>query len=76
LINQQSKFHCRHCPTELGSTDGVRLLIAVVIGGRELLLEFRDRTKPYCPICGKLSVWYPHQSQAKKVDAIGGLVVA
>lgn len=72
----ESKFHCRHCNAELGATDGVRLLIACLVGDQQLVLEFRHLTKPHCPVCSRLTPWYPAESQVKKVDAISGLVVA
>jgi hypothetical protein len=54
-----SLFMCRNCGAELGRTDGVRLLIACTIGEQSVAIEFRDRTRPYCPLCHRLTVWYP-----------------
>lgn len=75
MSNPQSKFHCRHCALELGATDGLRLFIAVVIGGQVLTMEFHETTRPHCPACGKPTPWIRPKSQEKISSCLERVVV-
>jgi hypothetical protein len=56
MAGQQSKFHCRHCRAELGLTDGLRLVIALV--------EIYSRVPLTCQKCHKVTVWHPPPGRA------------
>lgn len=71
----QSKFHCRHCQTALGTTDGLRLMIACLIEGEITVMEFRNTTRPRCPKCGGWTPWIEPKSQAKTGVVLREVVV-
>lgn len=69
------KFHCRHCQAELGTTDGLRLMIACLIEGEITVMEFRDTTRPRCPRCEKFTPWIKPKSQVKTGVVLREVVV-
>jgi hypothetical protein len=53
-----SKFCCKHCRAELGTMDGLRLIVVTVI--------LSSRTPLRCVLCQKVTVWYPVGKMTQK----------
>ena len=52
-------FACSHCQREIGRTDGLRLLLGIIVAGKWLTLAtIRQRVKLYCPACGVGTIWH------------------
>ncbi len=69
-------FACRYCQCELGRTDGVRLLVDVLIGERVKTLVIRESVRIGCPDCHRQTKWSkPPACQVKSDFTLAQVVV-
>lgn len=68
MTGQHSKFTCRHCRAELGLTDGLRLVIALV--------EIYSRVSLTCRECRRVTIWYPPRDRPQNIVAKAAPAIA